>query len=34
MRQLNQDVDVSQQDPAAVATQFLETHGVIAPPPP
>jgi osmoprotectant transport system substrate-binding protein len=31
MRQLNQDVDVSQQDPAAVAKQFLETHGLVAP---
>jgi osmoprotectant transport system substrate-binding protein len=31
IRQLNQDVDVSQQDPAAVAKQFLETHGLIPP---
>ncbi len=31
MRQLNQDVDISQQDPAAVAKQFLETHGLLTP---
>jgi osmoprotectant transport system substrate-binding protein len=29
MRQLNADVDVSHQDPAAVAKQFLQTHGLI-----
>jgi osmoprotectant transport system substrate-binding protein len=29
MRQLNLAVDVAGQDPAAVAKQFLETHGVI-----
>jgi len=29
MRQLNADVDVSHQDPAAVAKQFLETHGLV-----
>jgi osmoprotectant transport system substrate-binding protein len=34
MRQLNQDVDVSQEDPAAVAKQFLETHGLVSPTPP
>ena len=33
MRQLNQAVDVSGEDPAAVAKQFLETHGVIPPAP-
>ena len=33
MRQLNQAVDVAGQDPAAVARQFLETHGLIAPAP-
>jgi len=31
MRRLNQAVDIAQQDPATVATQFLETHGLIAP---
>lgn len=31
IRELNQAVDVAGQDPAAVAKQFLETHGVIAP---
>ena len=31
MRQLNQDVDISQLDPAAVAKQFLETHGLVSP---
>ncbi len=31
IRELNQAVDVSGQDPAAVAKQFLETHGVIPP---
>jgi osmoprotectant transport system substrate-binding protein len=29
MRQLNADVDVSHQDPASVAKQFLQTHGLI-----
>jgi osmoprotectant transport system substrate-binding protein len=29
MRQLNQAVDVAGEDPATVAKQFLETHGVI-----
>jgi glycine betaine/choline ABC-type transport system substrate-binding protein len=29
MRQLNSAVDVAGQDPATVAKQFLETHGVI-----
>ena len=29
MRQLNADVDVSHEDPAAVAKQFLETHGLV-----
>jgi osmoprotectant transport system substrate-binding protein len=33
MRQLNQAVDVAGQDPATVAKQFLETHGVITPSP-
>jgi osmoprotectant transport system substrate-binding protein len=33
MRQLNQAVDVAGQDPATVAKQFLETHGVIPPGP-
>jgi osmoprotectant transport system substrate-binding protein len=33
MRQLNQAVDVAGQDPATVAKQFLETHGVIEPGP-
>jgi osmoprotectant transport system substrate-binding protein len=33
MRQLNLAVDVAGQDPAAVAKQFLETHGVITPSP-
>jgi osmoprotectant transport system substrate-binding protein len=33
MRQLNLAVDVSGQDPATVAKQFLETHGVIPPSP-
>ena len=31
IRELNQAVDVAGQDPAAVAKQFLETHGVITP---
>ncbi len=29
MRQLNDAVDVAKQDPAAVAKQFLETHGLL-----
>jgi len=33
IRQLNADVDVAHQDPTAVATRFLEDHGLIAPPP-
>jgi osmoprotectant transport system substrate-binding protein len=33
MRRLNQAVDIAGQDPAAVAQQFLETHGLIAPAP-
>jgi osmoprotectant transport system substrate-binding protein len=33
MRQLNADVDVSHQDPASVAKQFLQTHGLIPLPP-
>ncbi len=33
IRVLNQAVDVSGQDPAAVAHQFLETHGLIPPSP-
>ncbi len=33
MRRLNQAVDIGGQDPAAVARQFLETHGLIAPAP-
>jgi osmoprotectant transport system substrate-binding protein len=33
MRQLNSAVDVAGQDPATVAKQFLETHGVIPPGP-
>ncbi len=31
MRELNQAVDVAHQDPAAVATQFLQTHGLLTP---
>jgi osmoprotectant transport system substrate-binding protein len=31
MRQLNTAVDIENQDPATVATQFLEQHGLIAP---
>ena len=31
MRRLNQAVDIAGQDPAAVAQQFLETHGLITP---
>jgi osmoprotectant transport system substrate-binding protein len=34
IRQLNAAVDVDNQDPAAVATQFLVTHGLMAPPTP
>jgi osmoprotectant transport system substrate-binding protein len=33
MRQLNEDIDVSHEDPAAVAKEFLETHGVLPPSP-
>jgi osmoprotectant transport system substrate-binding protein len=33
MRQLNADVDIAQQAPAAVARQFLETHGLLTPAP-
>jgi osmoprotectant transport system substrate-binding protein len=33
MRRLNQAVDIAGQDPAAVAQQFLETHGLIPPAP-
>jgi glycine betaine/choline ABC-type transport system substrate-binding protein len=33
MRQLNLAVDIAGQDPAAVAKQFLVTHGVIPPSP-
>ncbi len=31
MRQMNELVDIAQQDPAAVAKQFLETHGLLTP---
>jgi osmoprotectant transport system substrate-binding protein len=31
MRQLNELVDIAQQDPAAVAKQFLQTHGLLIP---
>jgi osmoprotectant transport system substrate-binding protein len=31
IRQMNEAVDVAQQDPAAVAKQFLETHGLLTP---
>jgi osmoprotectant transport system substrate-binding protein len=34
IRQLNAAVDVDNQDPGAVATQFLVTHGLMAPPTP
>jgi osmoprotectant transport system substrate-binding protein len=34
IRELNAAVDVDNQDPAAVATQFLVTHGLMAPPTP
>ena len=30
MRQLNAAVDISNQDPAAVAKQFLQAHGIPA----
>jgi osmoprotectant transport system substrate-binding protein len=33
MRELNSDVDVAQQDPASVAKQFLQTHGLLTPAP-
>jgi osmoprotectant transport system substrate-binding protein len=33
MRELNSDVDVAQQDPATVAKQFLQTHGLLTPAP-
>ena len=31
IRELNQAVDIAQQDPAAVAKQFLQTHGLLVP---
>jgi osmoprotectant transport system substrate-binding protein len=31
MRQLNAAVDIAKQDPAGVAKQFLETHGLLEP---
>jgi osmoprotectant transport system substrate-binding protein len=31
MRQMNELVDVAQQDPATVAKQFLQTHGLLTP---
>jgi osmoprotectant transport system substrate-binding protein len=31
MRQMNEAVDIAQQDPAAVAKQFLQTHGLLTP---
>jgi osmoprotectant transport system substrate-binding protein len=31
MQELNQAVDIAQQDPAVVARQFLETHGLLTP---
>jgi osmoprotectant transport system substrate-binding protein len=34
MRELNNAVDAARQDPAAVATQFLQTHGLLSPLPP
>jgi osmoprotectant transport system substrate-binding protein len=34
MRELNNAVDAAGQDPAAVATQFLQTHGLLNPLPP
>ena len=30
MRALNSDVDVAHENPATVATQFLQTHGLLA----
>jgi osmoprotectant transport system substrate-binding protein len=33
IRQMNAQVDIAQQDPASVAKQFLETHGLIPPSP-
>jgi osmoprotectant transport system substrate-binding protein len=33
IRRLNQAVDISQQSPAAVARQFLQTHGLLTPVP-
>jgi len=33
IRRLNQAVDISQESPAAVAKQFLETHGLLTPAP-
>jgi osmoprotectant transport system substrate-binding protein len=33
MRQMNEAVDIAQQDPAAVAKQFLQTHGLLTPEP-
>jgi glycine betaine/choline ABC-type transport system substrate-binding protein len=30
---MNAQVDIAQQDPATVAKQFLETHGLIPPSP-
>ena len=33
IRRLNQAVDIAQQDPVAVAKQFLETHGLLTPSP-
>ncbi|HWE10240.1 MAG TPA: glycine betaine ABC transporter substrate-binding protein [Solirubrobacteraceae bacterium] len=31
IRQMNEAVDIAQQDPATVAKQFLETHGLLTP---
>jgi glycine betaine/choline ABC-type transport system substrate-binding protein len=31
MRALNNAVDAAGQDPTAVATQFLQTHGLLSP---
>lgn len=33
MRQMNEAVDIAQQDPTAVAKQFLQTHGLLTPQP-
>jgi osmoprotectant transport system substrate-binding protein len=33
MRELNQAVEIAQQDPAAVARQYLQTHGLLTPAP-